>query len=73
MACTPKPLTDEHRKVLQTLSGTTEPVGAKDIALTLDMDSKAVTSLIKTLKTKGLIESPVRCKYAITDEGKGQI
>jgi len=71
MACKPKPLTDEHKAILKALKETTEPVGSKDIALIVNLDSKTVSARIKTLKSKGYVESPARCKYAITEDGKG--
>jgi Mn-dependent DtxR family transcriptional regulator len=70
MACKPKPLNDEHKAILNELKSITDPVGAKDLAIKLNMDPKIVTARIKTLKTKGFVDSPIRCKYAITPQGK---
>ena len=61
---------EEGRKVLTALEGFKKPASGKEIAQAAGMDSKTVTSKIKTLKSKGLLESPVRCKYCVTPAGK---
>ena len=63
-------LDEEGKKVLAALSEFSKPASGKEIAQAAGMDSKAVTSKIKTLKSKGLVESPVRCKYCVTPAGK---
>jgi predicted transcriptional regulator len=73
MACKPKGLTDNQRLVLQTLSKSSEPCGSKDIAASTDLDSKQISSQITSLKKKGFVQSPVRCKYEITPEGKNAL
>lgn len=73
MACKPKPLTDEHKAILKALEGADEPLATKQISLLIGLDSKVVSSKMKTLKSKGFINSPVRCKYSITDDGKGEL
>ncbi len=73
MAATVKPLSDDQKKVLKAFGSMSEPVGGKVIAENTGIDSKDVTKHVKKLKDAGLIESPVRCKYSITDLGKKEI
>lgn len=73
MSCKPKPLTEEHLKILEAMANTSEPCGSKDIAASTGLESKVVSSRITALKKKGLVESPVRCKYAITDDGRAEL
>jgi len=61
---------EESKKVLTALSELAKPASGKEIATASGLDSKKVSAKIKTLKTKGLVESPVRCKYSITGAGK---
>ncbi len=68
--CGSSQLTDEHKAILATMAAKTEPLACKDIAAGCGMESKAVSCKLKSLKNKGYIDSPARCKYAITDEGK---
>lgn len=68
-----KPLTDEQVKILKALADTDGPCGSKDISAATGLEAKVVSSRITALKKKGLVESPVRCKYTVTDEGKTAI
>ena len=61
---------EEGKKVLKALAELTEPAGGKEIAEVSGLDSKKVASKITALKKEGLVDSPVRCKYCITDAGK---
>ncbi len=70
MACKPKGLSDNQRQVLEALSNTSEPCGSKDIAAATTLEAKQVSCQITALKKTGFVESPVRCKYEITSEGK---
>ena len=63
---------DIQKKVLQTLAGFDAPAGNKDLAQAADLDGKEVTKAIKGLKSKGLVDSPVRCKYAVTPAGASE-
>lgn len=36
----------------------------------MGLEAKVVSSRITALNKKGLVKSPVRCKYTVTDEGK---
>lgn len=64
---------DVQKNVLKTLVGFEKPAGNKDIAQAAGLDSKEVTKAIKSLKAQGLVNSPVRCKYAVTPEGASEV
>lgn len=66
-------LTDEQKKILKALAGSETPCGSKDIAAATGIDSKTVGSRITAMKKKGLVESPVRCKYGVTEEGRAAV
>ncbi|HHI02506.1 MAG TPA: ArsR family transcriptional regulator [candidate division Zixibacteria bacterium] len=63
----------DSKKVLSALVEIAAPASNKQISEAAGLDSKIVTKQIKSLKDQGFVNSPARCKYAITDEGKGQI
>ncbi len=63
-------VTAEQRTILEALSRVGQPCGAKDIAATTGLESKPLAGRLATLKKKGLIDSPVRCKYSITPLGR---
>ena len=63
---------DVKKKVLKALSGFEKPAGNKDIAQAAGLDGKEVTKAIKELKKEGLVDSPVRCKYAVTPAGAAE-
>lgn len=70
MSCK-KPSCDSASKlVLKTLSDSTVPLGAKEIAEKTGIDLKEVSVALKELKAGGLVHSPRQCKYAVTAEGK---
>lgn len=63
----------EEKKVLtafNSIGGNTTP---KAVAEVSGLDSKIVTKAIKSLKENGLIDSPVRCRYCITEAGKNNL
>ncbi|MBF0510097.1 MAG: transcriptional repressor [Deltaproteobacteria bacterium] len=60
----------DHKRILLMLVGQDKPSRPKDIAALTGLDSKTVTDKIKTLKTLGYVDSPVRCTYAVTEAGK---
>ena len=72
-ATTAKPLTDEQVKILKALAEAENPCGSKDISAATGLETKAISSQITKLKKQGLVESPVRCKYSTTEEGKTAI
>lgn len=63
-------LTEEQRKILAALSRSKEPCGSKEIAAAVGLEAKVISSQLTAMKKKGLVDSPVRCKYAVTSEGK---
>jgi len=70
MACNPKGLSDNQRQVLEALARFSEPCGSKDIAGVTSLEPKQISCQITALKKKGFVESPARCKYEISPEGK---
>lgn len=71
--CGAKVLTDEQKQILEAMAKSEKPCGSKDIAAATSIDAKAVSNQITDLKKKGLIDSPVRCKYAITENGRSAL
>lgn len=65
--------TGESKAILEALAKCEGPCGSKDIAQATGLDKKIVSDEIAALKKKGLIDSPVRCKYSITPAGKAAI
>lgn len=63
-------LSDEQKKILTALGQSQEPCGSKEIAAATGLDSKAVGCKVTALKNKGLVDSPVRCKYSLTQAGR---
>ena len=63
-------ITDAQRQVLQALADSDDPCANKDIAAATGLEGKQVSCRITALKKKGFVESPARCKYEITAEGK---
>ncbi len=63
----------DSQKVLEALSKCAGPCGSKDIAEATGLDKKVVSSQITVLKKQGFVDSPVRCKYGITAEGKASL
>ena len=75
MACKTKSgncagLTENHEKILSALAGMSGPSASKEIATASGLESKSMSCQLKSLKNKGYIASPARCKYAITEAGK---
>ena len=66
-------LDQEQKKILQIFNSLDKPVVPKQIAETAGLETNIVSAQIKTLKEKGLIHSPVRCKYAITKPGQEEL
>jgi len=63
-------LSEIQKKILGTLNNLGKPMAPKQIAEAAGMESKEMSANIKVLKKLGYIDSPVRCKYAITNDGK---
>jgi ssDNA-binding Zn-finger/Zn-ribbon topoisomerase 1 len=72
MACGTKKcnLSDEQKQVLEAMNKCDGPCASKDIAAATGLETKQVSCRITALKKKGYVDSPVRCKYGITTEGK---
>ncbi len=66
-------LTDDQKQVLEAMAQCNGPCASKDIASATGLETKAVSCRITALKKKGYVQSPVRCKYEITSEGKTAI
>lgn len=67
-----KDLDTEAKKVLKAMKAVAEAAAPKQIAEAAGMDGKKVSEIIQSLKAHGLVESPVRCKWALTEAGKGK-
>jgi len=63
-------LTAEQEKILRTIAGRSNPVSSREISEAAGIAPKSVSCRIQSLKKKGLIISPARCKYEITDTGR---
>ena len=57
-------------EILEAIAKIDKPCGTKEVAEATGIDKKVVTKEITALKKKGLLDSPVRCKHGITDEGR---
>lgn len=75
MACGCKKgsLTDDQKQVLEAMAKCNGPCASKDIASATGLDAKEVSCRITALKKKGYVDSPARCRYEITSEGKTAI
>ncbi|HEB68713.1 MAG TPA: ArsR family transcriptional regulator [Desulfobulbus sp.] len=71
--CGSKELSEKQREVLEALAKCKDACGSKDIAAATSLEPKQVSCQITALKKKGLVESPVRCKYTITGDGKNAL
>ncbi len=63
----------EAKVILEALAKCAGPCGSKDIALATGLDKKVISDQIADLKNKGLVDSPVRCKYGITTAGRASL
>lgn len=68
-----KGLNDEYKAILAAMSAMSEPAACKDIATAVGQESKKVSCKLTSLKKKGYIQSPARCRYEITADGKDAI
>ena len=68
--CENTSLNDQQRQILEAVAQSPEACGSKEIVAATGLEAKQVSSQITALKTQGYVVSPVRCKYAITDQGK---
>ena len=63
----------KSKKVLQALADADAPLANKQIANASGLESKEVSATVKALKSAGLVDSPARCKYGLTDDGKSAV
>lgn len=68
--CETTALSEQQRKVLEALATRPEACGSKEIATATGLEAKQISCQITTLKNKGYVASPARCKYAITEQGR---
>lgn len=68
--CATESVNDNQRLVLEAIAKSKEACGSKDIAVASGLEPKQVSCQITALKKKGYVDSPARCKYAITSQGK---
>jgi len=71
--CGTKGLSDKQREVLEALAKCKDACGSKDIAAATSLEAKQVSCQITALKKKGFVDSPIRCKYEITSDGKSAL
>jgi len=63
-------LSDEQTGILKALKNMSEPAGCKVIGEASDIPWRTVMAKLRGLKKAGYVDSPVKSKYVITDEGK---
>ncbi len=66
-------LSAEQKQILEALAKADKPCGNKDLVEATGLDKKVVSSKITAMKKSGLVDSPVRCKYGVTEDGKKAI
>ena len=66
-------LTEEQEKILKAMAARENPVTSKEISEATGIAAKSLGCRIQSLKKKGLVDSPVRCRYEITDAGKAAV
>ena len=62
-------LTEEQRSILSALSNIAEPAGCKMIGEAADIPWRTVMARLRGLKKEGLVESPEKGKYVISEKG----
>lgn len=66
-------LDEVQKKILEALLNNKEPVGCKEIAEASGLTTPQVTGKMKGLLSKGLVESPTKGKYVITELGTKEV
>jgi predicted transcriptional regulator len=66
-------LNEDQKHILTALNALTEPAGCKEIGKAADMPWRSVMGKLRGLKKEGLVESPVKSKYVISEKGKEAI
>ena len=63
-------ISDEEKRILAAMEACGGPCGTKDIAEATGYDSKSISAKIGDLKKQGYVDSPARCKYGVTEQGR---
>lgn len=58
---------DKERMVLKAMEKAGKPVRSGDVAKMVNLESKEVSKIIRSLKKKGRVTSPKRCFYALAE------
>jgi predicted transcriptional regulator len=66
-------LTQEQVEILRALNSLDDPSGCKAIGEKADMPWRSVMGKLRGLSKEGLVESPEKGKYIITEKGKNAI
>lgn len=66
-------LDNDQKKLLSALNSLGKPASGKEAAAASGLDEKTVGKLITKLKTQGFVDTPVRCKYGVTEAGKKEL
>jgi predicted transcriptional regulator len=66
-------LNEDQKQILTALNTLTEPAGCKEIGEAADMPWRSVMGKLRGLKKEGLVKSPVKSKYVISEKGKEAI
>jgi ribosomal protein L44E len=66
-------LTSEQQALLAALAKTAAPAASRELAAMSGLDGKIVSCGLKSLKERGYIDSPARCRYSITAAGRAAL
>lgn len=66
-------LDEDLKSILKALAKMKSPAGNSDLEKASGIEKTKLASKIKKLKDAGLVDSPERCKYSITPEGKKKV
>jgi len=58
---------EKEKAVLDAMKKLGKPVRPGDVAKSMELDPKAVSKIIDSLKKKGMLVSPKRCYYLPSD------
>ncbi|MEO0199102.1 MAG: winged helix-turn-helix domain-containing protein [candidate division WOR-3 bacterium] len=77
MPCARKPKNegqdDTIKKILEILKNATNPMGCAEIGKAAGLSTNQVMAKLRSMKTKGLVESSEKGKYVITEAGRKYI
>ncbi|MEO0236302.1 MAG: winged helix-turn-helix domain-containing protein [candidate division WOR-3 bacterium] len=77
MPCARKPKNegqdDTIKKILEILKNATNPMGCAEIGKAAGLSTTQVMAKLRSMKTKGLVESSEKGKYVITEAGRKYI